>query len=815
MELSKERSLDLVDLVYLLVVTVSAISVAALALGIFSAVHVLILGFLTAGLVVWGFRFRLSARVKGVPPIIFLIVLAALFFRVQPYLYVPGGQDQGVYMNIAAVFERGGSTQIRDDIRAGLDGELLQYYDRANQSLILPPSERVEGKYEGVHIAGVYIKNLEKSQYVFQFYPLHPLWIGIFGNLFGKENGAYSLVFFSLLSIISFYLLAKEITKHEAPAVLISLFLAVHPLHAFFSKFPVTEILVLSYSSASFFYLARFYRESVEATPKTMDLVLSAGLMGCLFFTRITGFLYAAFYLALLIVAIVAIPKKDMRTRLIAYCFGVLLIYAFSVIFGMKYSFPYSHDIYKYSFGSLGDDWQGRLALMLIILSVMVAATCAVGRRVESRNRFAKLLRRGSSLLPYLFPVIILLSLYKAYQLGFTDKYLGHFLIDKTFHMTRRGLSSFAFSNIFVAFLHLSPPGFVVFFGGAVYIGRKKHDSPLFIFLMLFLLIFWSAGTVISFATPYQYYYARYLMSEVIPYSLLLIAAVLGSAFASGKRCTRAVSAVVVLMMTLYFSYWTIQQLRGREADGAYASLSRVEDVVKKNDLLLLDKSDFVYYNEIKTPLSYFYGLNVFTIESAQDLDILFRGQIMLYDRLFLLSQHPVEHELIQLVDTFDYEQGSFEHTSLIPVKFAVLTRPLFLYRVNRAEFRAKKFIFSPARSPDKLVNFHADLLWTKGDSTIKDLSYSVKPNDTLLVIQTKGYNPERDLQRLQLRVYTNDKELEFSHRDEKAYYFKLSPRISTIRKIRIMSSTFVPRDLKINEDKRKLGIDIKLITIE
>ena len=74
---------------------------------------------------------------------------------------------------------------------------------------------RVENEKEGVYLPGVYLKDQSNSEYVFQFYTLHPLWMSIVGKFLGDEGRVYSLVVFSLLSIIGLYLLAYEFTSSK------------------------------------------------------------------------------------------------------------------------------------------------------------------------------------------------------------------------------------------------------------------------------------------------------------------------------------------------------------------------------------------------------------------------------------------------------------------------------------------------------------------------------------------------------------------------------------------------------------------------
>lgn len=83
-----------------------------------------------------------------------------------------GGEDQGIYVNMAAYYNTHHSTFIVDSVRASLPPSLVNEYDKTNQL----------GHLGTAHFPGIFIKNLSHSIYEFQFYPLHPIWMAIFAN---------------------------------------------------------------------------------------------------------------------------------------------------------------------------------------------------------------------------------------------------------------------------------------------------------------------------------------------------------------------------------------------------------------------------------------------------------------------------------------------------------------------------------------------------------------------------------------------------------------------------------------------------------
>ena len=157
----------------------SLVAVGLLCVEIFDPLRAVAGGFLLTFLF-WSFRpvdaatnALSSESARHALPALALLALA-LFFRADPYLWVGGGQDQGVYVSMASHYAETGSPFITDAARDSLSAELTETYDR-NNIIVLGGDQFVVGEYEGRFLPGVYIKSIEQSQYVFQFYPVHPL----------------------------------------------------------------------------------------------------------------------------------------------------------------------------------------------------------------------------------------------------------------------------------------------------------------------------------------------------------------------------------------------------------------------------------------------------------------------------------------------------------------------------------------------------------------------------------------------------------------------------------------------------------------
>ena len=118
-----------------------------------------------------------------------------------------------------------------------------------------------------------------------------------------------------------------------------------------------------------------------------------------------------------------------------------------------------------------------------------------------------------------------------------------------------------------------------------------------------------------------------------------------------------------------------------------------------------------------------------------------------------------------------------------------------------------------------KLKGFHDEgqkPIWTNGDAKIEDIRLNINGEDNFLMLNTFGWHPyQNNMDKIKLHVFANGIQLKFSHHKDSSYYFSLNKSFKEIHEIRIVSSTFIPKELGINDDTRKLGIDIKNIAIK
>ncbi|MCY4599481.1 MAG: phospholipid carrier-dependent glycosyltransferase [Acidobacteria bacterium] len=673
------------DSLILSVVCISYASVILLAFGAFDARLAVVAGLLLAAtgryFLPASFEPEHAASGKPVFPVVLVVLLAALLFRAEPFRPMHGGQDQGVYVSMSAHLQREGSVFIDDPVPAALPDERSRN--------IYASGMPEDPSFAAAVQPGVYYSDRE-GDYVFQFYHLHPLWMAVFAELFGDGARFYALTFFGLLSIVGLCLLVLEMTGARAAALVTGLLLALNPLHVYFSRLHVTEIVALAFSAIGFYYLARAARGVQRSAPPAATATLaalSALSLSLVFFVRITGFLYLPMVVLVYGLGIwwTAQHRPAYTRQVIGYGALVAALYGVSVLYGLYYSPIYALEIYRWRFaGLLGTHWK---AILAIVSLATVAAGVALPLMVRSggaQRRLAFAARPGVwiGLASAAIALGVAGSFYEAYVIGFTERYAytQHYL---RFGVVGLGAPIFWQTGAVGWMLYTSPLLALVGIAG---VHRMPRQWPL-VLLYVFLAVCLFANLAVNVPVIYQhYYYARYLASEIVPYGIAIAVAV---TFLSTARWFRVLGAAAIALTIPFHLYYVLQQMPVREGARPYAAMTRIADTVG-DGLLLLDldgwggRSYGAPAARLQTPLTYYYGKRVFPFESHELDEILASFEGVSGADVWLLGNRPSTHPGLQLVRTFPYRDNRMDSAALIPttVNENYWRQVLYLYRV-------------------------------------------------------------------------------------------------------------------------------------
>ena len=414
------------DFLVLSVVSISFTAIALLALNRFDAriavVAGLILGTAIRFFTPACFDAERASAGRPIAPVLVLVLLTGLLFRTEPFLSLHGGQDAGVYVSMSAHLQRNGSAFVDDRLPDALPDQRTRDIYRAG---LAAEPERASSVQPDIYHSPT------RGDYVFRFYPLHPLWMATFAELFGDRARFHTLGFFGLLGVLGLSLLAFELTGSRRAAFATGILVATNPLHVFFSRLPVSEAVALAFSSLGFYYLARAFRGMRRAAPAATTASLAALAAACVslvFFVRITGFPYLPALLPLFGLG-VWLTQRNRRAcgrQIIGFCAAVAALYGVSVLYGLVYSPGYARSVYGQTFGSvLGDGWP----LVTAGAAALALAGLAELARNPRRPAVRRLLVLAADPRPWIKLGSLMIagalagSLFQAYRIGFTDSY--------------------------------------------------------------------------------------------------------------------------------------------------------------------------------------------------------------------------------------------------------------------------------------------------------------------------------------------------------------------------------------------------------
>lgn len=121
--------------------------------------------------------------------------------------------------------------------------------------------------------------------------------------------------------------------------------------------------------------------------------------------------------------------------------------------------------------------------------------------------------------------------------------------------------------------------------------------------------------------------------------------------------------------------------------------------------------------------------------------------------------------------------------------------------------------VLRPEEVPGR-TGFFPDNNWTDGDAVLSGFRLPVPAADHRLVVRILPAHPFRaDAERLAVRVTANGIPLVADGADDGVLRFLLYRGVREIGRLRLASSTFVPRDLGIGGDTRRLGVPVASVS--
>jgi hypothetical protein len=784
----------------LLLAAVPAISLSAvllLVLGVFRAELAVAIGISAA---LWlTRRGRCAARSDTRWPgkstfYLLLVLLFALLLRWPPGLHVQGGGDHGVYMSIAAHFVDKGSLDVVDDIA---------------RRLVSP--EAVERYYQNNGTQpGVYGDPSRPRHYIFQFYHVHPIWLAIFGSLFGMQWATLSQLFFALLSLFFGALVAEALTANWRAGIAYALVLALLPLHVFFSKFPISEMPTLAFALMGAYGMLRYARDDSQAADARW-LQLAALAFATLFLTRISGFVYLPFAYAGAIACQVFVNDARRRKNWALFWLAFFAAYFVSIVYGLVWSGPYSLAIYSMHFG----------ARMLRWMPWLLAAATAVGAvpflffRGPFRDWLRGKLQQGWTLAqawnPALLLAIIALGAVRVGLLAFTDHYRGNAWYDVAWRMSHSGLAGIQSSALVLTGEYIGPAAVILLF---LALRKTGNDMPRAL-LTLMVLVMFAYSALLQWFLPSQYYYGRYLLSEIVPFTLLLVVVRCADWWLSDSLRPWIMGAAAA--SALWFLWFTLPIVGTREGTDGEVSLARIANRLDGGSAVLVDETNIINPHRFETPLRFWFGKQVYGVRNWDQIYAIVRDLRRAgMNNLLLLSGDDDVPAPFEFEQHFRFEEHAMAATVSVPRKQSIDALDLTLSRLGPNLLPPDSLatgIELADLPPGCCKGFFPGRIWTKASATIDDLPV---PHGAWhkLVITMRGFR--RNYEDIGLSVRANGEALPLVEASGTRFVFSFAPTDSTTSlKLELQSTLFVPRQAGIGIDERRLGVDIASLRVE
>ncbi len=781
---------------------ISLVAVVLLCCGSFTAQRALVIGIPLALWLSWPLLLkselesRWPARARGW---LVLMLLVAALLRWPPAAHLESTSDQAVYMAMAAYFAENGTLDVTDDVRDSLASpDAVARFDRNNISSVYQP--------------GIYVDLEKPGHYVFQFYHVHPLWMAIFGGVLGLDHAVWSQIFFGLLSLFFAALIAERLSCDWRTGIAFAGLLACLPLHVFFSKFPISEMPTLAFAFLAVYAMLRG-SECDNDQVQARWLVLAALAFATIFLTRISGFVYlpVLYVGALLCHAFVEDDRR--RKRWGFFWLSVVACYFGSVIYGLVFSAPYSQAIYLMHFGPV----LAWVPWILAACALIAALPFAILRGAAGRKRLRGWMQRawfqGQRWIPLLLLVLLVLGAVRVGLLAFTDYYRGNDWYDQTWRMSHAGTNAILRSALVVAAENMGPV-LVLLLPFALW---KPGVSASRVLLTTMVLAMIAYSAVLQWFLPFQYYYSRYLLSELVPFTLLLV--VIRAADWWRVVARRRWIAAGFALTAVYFAWYAWPLIGFREARHAESSLARIANEVDPGSVLLVDEEGIDFASHFVTPLRMWFGTNVYSVHDFAEIPVIVQDLKRAgAQNILLLSGRNGIPRLFAYDMRVHVEQTRMERSPYIPRQSEMDAADFVLSRLDDSAFAGMLLTSGQGLGLADLprgccLGFEPDGIWTRAHSSIRRLALP-RGSWQRLVITMRGYRP--DYTQTGLVVRANGKELQLDKVDGPTFEFSLGPLEGpTPLELELNTNTFVPLELGINADSRHLGLDIATLRIE
>lgn len=761
-----------------------------------------------------------------------LLLILNIFLKMPPSNHIHGGQDQGVYVNVANELVETGDIWVDEPLLkeafTNEDAQFLQKYYK-----IHPETPVRDAHYEGWRTPGYYIVDKEEGLIVPQFYHLHAIWMALSNMIFGPENTTFSILFFSMLGIPFMYLFFNSFIKNRWLTLFIIFIYSINLLTVWMTKYPLSETMAAFFVLVGFYYLYEVYDGgSKKMNAAILEKALIAGLFFGLFsFIRGDGFVYLPIF------ALIYLLLPHIKKYIIVFNLFFILL-AWSTLHAMQLSFPYFFDVFNGLWPGLFD--RNYVVFIVSMFTVFILSINVykhyLGHVTEKCIEF---LRKVSVKIYILIAAPIFgFFLSKIYNFLSTNPDTGetgiYTMIENIGVIVLRG-EGFDLSILHLIVL-LGPLLFICGLLGVYKLLKSNKHSWI---IMLFF----------GYAAFFQYiyvvvhggliYYARYQFTALFPLMFLFFGIFLKNSkeTKTWQLYGKYLMASVVLLLYLHTA-WTNPIYAKTELEGAYDSVENVASHIKtKDSAIFMDTSMIPRFG---APMMYtfhkgavFNNDNLFAVyEEGGKLIEIFNQDVYLLEE-DKVPKHSLYHNgfELQLLSEGILPIHVSGGGSRVPKVWHDSDPPYYLYQLVASDADGygdintfSIFANSSIYEFEGLFGLNKDTFaWTNGNFKIKEVQLYLHKDDTYsdiyMALINSGHFPTSI--ELNLEILINGESVcKYAKRGDALIFFEKCriPEKFYNQKvdIGITSNTWVPAEIwSHSSNTNSLGIDFQELQVE
>ncbi len=530
------------------------------------------------------------------------IVAAAGFLFFRPHQFIYGAVDAGVYVNLGANLDGTGALLIREPLVADIGPDLLPGLLR---------EQPADSATRFIRLPGFYLSDSVPGKIIPQFFPLHPVWLGMGYSLYGTTGALLVTPIWGVLSLVAIFLLCRFLFDVRT-GILAAVILLLTPLQIYFSRYPTAEPLT---QFLSWTFLWAFAMFSSGRSPRGLWGLAAGATFGLVFLTRIDALpmllVPAAWALSLL-------WRRRWDRSEWWFWIPLALLTGYALFHGLVFSKPYTVGTYGWLVPSL------RRALpYLTLLGLLIAGLGYFADRRRGRwNSQALRGLRGKAVLRYSGVVVLVGLAVYAYVIRPRSGEIvlaAYWYADSQIPLSNH-------ENLLRLGWYLSPLGIGLAVAGAalfLFYERLGNLWPLITVGGTFTVVY----IYNIFNNPFQIYAMRRYVPIVVPFFVVAGAYAISWLWRRSDRRKTGRGASVLLLIALLVWLGYNDRLIWDQVDyaGATTQMEELANLFEEEAIVLFVDDRPVGLGAILgTPLQFLYGITSFDLqEDRLDMGLL------------------------------------------------------------------------------------------------------------------------------------------------------------------------------------------------